>query len=187
MTVCSSLYGAPPAITSKEGEGTTISFAAKLAPVAYAKGDAEVMPPEPVVLVPFDRDDPTPRRCLIIDDQKMNRRFLRAILGKVLPRSTWTIIEAESGEEALSIATKAEPIDLATIDFHMRRLNGAETATQLRALFSSTVCIGVTGNNEAGCAEVRAFHDAGCLDVWGKLPPRQEQITALLFGIAASD
>ena len=179
--VCSALYGASPKIESKEGEGTTISFLAKLAPVEC--GDDEVVSAEQVRPAPcFDYNDPTPRRCLVIDDSKPSRTLLQITLKRVLP-SSWTILEAASGEEAVEMATEAEqPFDLATIDFYMPQMNGAETTAQLKALSPSTVCIGVTGN-AAGSIEVRQLSSAGCVEVWSKPPPPPAQMQGVLFGL----
>ena len=64
-------------------------------------------------------------------------------------------------------AGEEHPIDLVFVDYHMKELTGAETVAQLRALCSSTVCIGVTGSSDGTCAlslEARKFLEAGCLD-----------------------
>ena len=179
--VTTALYGALPKIQSKEGKGTTISFVANLTPVVRAD-DIGVVPPVPAPApAPFNFNETKPRRCLIIDDMKMNRKMLRNVLGKVLlPQSTWTFMEAESGEEAIEMVTEGEqPIDLATVDYHMKDMSGSETVVQLKALCASTVCIGITGNSEG--SEAQGFRDAGCLDVWGKPPPNRQEMAAQLF------
>ena len=161
--VCTALYGAMPTLNSNEGDGTKISFVAELFPVVLVgggDGSVEVLLPEPVALAaPFDFVDTTPRRCLIIYDQRVNRTMLRrSRLSRVLPESTRTFIEARSGEEAVEMAakmaTEGELIDLTFVDYHMKELTGAQTVAQLKVICSSTVCIGSSGT---GNAEVQEF------------------------------
>lgn len=66
-------------------------------------------------------------RILVVDDSK----FMRMLLGDLLSRNGFDVLEAESGEEALQIYRKERP-DLVTLDILMPGRDGIETVGDLR-------------------------------------------------------
>lgn len=66
-------------------------------------------------------------RILVVDDSK----FMRMLLGDLLSRNGFDVLEAESGEEALVIYRKERP-DLVTLDILMPGRDGIETVGDLR-------------------------------------------------------
>lgn len=67
-------------------------------------------------------------RVLIVDDSK----FMRMLLGDLLSRNGFEILEAESGEEAVKVYLAERP-DLVTLDILMPGRDGIETVQDLRA------------------------------------------------------
>lgn len=70
-----------------------------------------------------------PRRVLIVDDSKMQRRILSAQLG----RSGYQVLEAGSAEEALDICLRSEP-DLIISDWMMPGMTGVEFCRAFRKM-----------------------------------------------------
>ena len=66
-------------------------------------------------------------KLLIVDDDSFNRQLVISLLA---PVSTISFVEAEDGEEALSIL-KQKKIDMVLLDLHMPKMDGYET---LRAI-----------------------------------------------------
>ena len=66
-------------------------------------------------------------RVLVVDDSK----FMRMLLGDLLTRSGFEVLEAESGEEAIRICREQRP-DLVTLDILMPGRDGIETLQDLR-------------------------------------------------------
>ena len=67
------------------------------------------------------------RRVLIVDDEQAIRRFLRVTLTS----QAYTIIEAASGQEALSAATTQKP-DIVILDLGLPDIDGVEVTRLLR-------------------------------------------------------
>jgi two-component system, OmpR family, KDP operon response regulator KdpE len=65
-------------------------------------------------------------RILVVDDERSIRRFLKASLG-----SQFVILEAASGEEALSAAASEHP-DLILLDLGLPDMDGVEVTRRLR-------------------------------------------------------
>lgn len=79
----------------------------------------------------------TERLALVVDDNATNRLLAAAILKKL----GWSVSEAESGEQALSLAAKTQ-FRFILLDISMPGLSGEETCTQLRAMPDGrTTCI----------------------------------------------
>ncbi|MEL7026880.1 MAG: SpoIIE family protein phosphatase [Pseudomonadota bacterium] len=79
-----------------------------------------------------DADDPAPegvRMILVVDDSKAQRLTLRKMLEKL----GYSVIEAESGAEALEIADR-QPVDLVLSDWMMPGMSGLELCSAFRAL-----------------------------------------------------
>ncbi len=70
-----------------------------------------------------------PRRVLVVDDSKMQRRILSALLS----RSGYEVLEAGTAEEALDICGRIEP-DFVLSDWMMPGMSGIEFCQQFRAM-----------------------------------------------------
>lgn len=68
------------------------------------------------------------RNALVVDDHPTNRLLASALLRKL----GWTVIEAESGNAALTLAAE-HAFSLVMLDISMPGLSGEDTCTQLRA------------------------------------------------------
>ncbi|MCP4697250.1 MAG: response regulator [Gammaproteobacteria bacterium] len=69
---------------------------------------------------------------LIIDDSRMSRMLVGAIVGEAYPDAK--IIEAGNGKEAL-IKSASANVDFVTIDLNMPGMDGFEIASELRKRF----------------------------------------------------
>lgn len=66
---------------------------------------------------------------LVVDDSRVARMMTRAAVAKLRP--DWDIIEAASGEDALTVIALDQP-DFVLMDVNMPGIGGLETARQLR-------------------------------------------------------
>jgi two-component system cell cycle response regulator DivK len=98
------------------------------------------------------------RKCiLVVEDQEDNRRILRDLFAN----AGYELIEAESGEDALSALATSRP-DLILMDIQLPVMDGYEATRQIRANpdLKSVPIIAVTSYALAGDeAKARA---AGC-------------------------
>lgn len=87
-------------------------------------------------------------RFLIVDDEKMGRKFLKRRFSRLFPEAT--VVEVASGEEALAEAATNQ-YDVITMDHFMAidEMNGEETIRQLRShLKSDALIMGISGNEK---------------------------------------
>ncbi|EFM46765.1 response regulator [Mobiluncus mulieris] len=70
-------------------------------------------------------------KALVVDDS----RAMRKIIGGILRKEGFEILEAADGEEALNLLKNPESgkVDLATIDWNMPVMNGLELVVNIRA------------------------------------------------------
>jgi two-component system cell cycle response regulator DivK len=68
------------------------------------------------------------RRILVVDDQEDNRRILRDLLTN----SSFEVIEAKTGEEAVTLAESSLP-DLILMDIQLPGIDGYEATRQIKA------------------------------------------------------
>jgi CheY-like chemotaxis protein len=66
---------------------------------------------------------------LIVDDSKMSRLMIAKIIADMRPE--WRIVEAASGEEALTMIEQEKP-DLVSMDVNMPGMNGLQAAGHIR-------------------------------------------------------
>ena len=95
-------------------------------------------------------------RILLVDDNPVVRRYLRAILEQ---QESWRVCgEARSGAEALRQVLEAPP-DLILLDYQMPDLNGVDVARQISELFPNIPILMVTLHLSTQLAE--AARNAG--------------------------
>ncbi len=80
---------------------------------------------------------------LLVDDSRVARMMARAAVARLQP--TWAILEAASGEEALSAIALDRP-DFVLMDVNMPGIGGLETARQIRARCSTAAISLLTAN-----------------------------------------
>ena len=66
---------------------------------------------------------------LIVDDSRMSRMLIRAIIADSRPH--WRIVEAVSGDEAVRLADEEAP-DFVSMDVNMPGISGLEAAGRIR-------------------------------------------------------
>lgn len=79
---------------------------------------------------------------LIADDEELERRALRRILGSIDGES-FTILEAANGRQAVEAARDSRP-ELALLDIRMPGVSGIDAARELRSVSPATRCVFVT-------------------------------------------
>jgi two-component system, cell cycle sensor histidine kinase and response regulator CckA len=99
------------------------------------------------------RSDAEPRTILVVDDD-VN---VRTVIGTVLRRQTYDVLEAATGEEALRIANaRGAPIQLVISDLNMPQMGGRVLLDQLRALCPSIRVLLISGEDEPAETTPRA-------------------------------
>ncbi len=83
------------------------------------------------------------KTLLIVDDSKMSRMMIKAIVKEYCP--DWNIIEAGSGEEALTVV-EGKNIDIMTLDLNMPGMDGLTLGIQLQKQYPSAKISLLTAN-----------------------------------------
>jgi len=79
-----------------------------------------------------------PVRVLVVDDQAPFRRAARAVVGATAGFEL--VAEAESGEEAVEVATSLRP-DLVLLDIHMPGIGGIEASRRIAGTADGAVTV----------------------------------------------
>ena len=97
------------------------------------------------------------QKILIVEDNHLNMRLIEMILKA----SSYTLLKATDGEEALDIATREQP-DLVIMDIRLPKVSGLEVAQRLKEdpAFSHIPIIALTAHAMKGDKE-KAI-EAGC-------------------------
>ena len=82
-------------------------------------------------------------RILVVDDDKVMRLLLRAMLE----RQGHSVVEAENGDEGLSYY-RAAPTDLVITDIQMPVMDGLQMIKALRGDFPTAKIIAISGGKE---------------------------------------
>jgi signal transduction histidine kinase len=150
-----------PFFTTKEvGKGTGLGLSTAYGIVVQSGGKIEVestvgigttftvvFPPvaEYVeVEAPVDDDAELPRGCetiLLVDDEDAVREYAR----RTLEACGYTVVEARSGVEALTVARTVERIDVLLTDIIMPQLSGPQLVERYLAKFAAPSVIYMTG------------------------------------------
>ncbi len=67
--------------------------------------------------------------ALVVDDS----RAMRKILGRILERLGFDVVEAGNGQEALDVLTAGQVPELALVDWNMPVMDGLQFVTEVRA------------------------------------------------------
>lgn len=94
-----------------------------------------------------------PRRLLIVDDSKVSRMRIRAFFASHCPQ--WSIQEASSGDEALTMAAEDRP-DFVTMDVNMPGMSGFETAQLMLVRDPDIQVVMLTANIQESSRQVAA-------------------------------
>ncbi len=112
---------------------------------------------------------------LLVDDSRVARMMTRAAIEKLRP--DWTIIEAASGEDALSAITLDRP-DFVLMDVNMPGIGGLETARQLRGRCPKAVISLLTANIQDSIRNQATEMGAGFMSK----PLKEEDLVRFLAG-----
>ena len=152
LAICKGLteaMGGRIGVSSKRGDGASFHFyivaSETAAPLAGMEGPVAGLPPLDGV------------RILVVDDNRMNRELVRAVLGPLGVEVT----EASGGEEALTLVATT-PFDLVLLDFRMPGMDGPETLRRLRVEPGPNMTIPVMAFTAD--SELAAFKERGDFD-----------------------
>lgn len=112
---------------------------------------------------------------LIVDDSRMSRMLIRAII--VDTRPNWRIIEATSGDEAIKLVDEHLP-DFVSMDVNMPGISGLEAAGRIRIRHPDTRIVMCTANIQESTRE--AAKRAG-LEFVAKPITAQSMASAIAF------
>lgn len=101
------------------------------------------------------------KQILVVDDEKM----IRDMLEKAMGREGFTVICAESGEEALGILDDKK-IFVMFLDLKLPGMNGLELCRQIRDINPMAIAYAITGY--ASHFELEDCRDAGFEDYFTK-------------------
>ncbi|MDQ7048180.1 MAG: response regulator [Enterobacterales bacterium] len=83
------------------------------------------------------------KTLMIVDDSRLSRNMIKAFVTATKP--DWNIIEAESGEQALT-NSEGLAVDIVTIDYNMPGMDGITLAAHLKAEFPQAKMALLTAN-----------------------------------------
>lgn len=139
-------------IQSQTGEGSTFTFFLEM-PEGRAENAEDVS-----VQIPEREKTTSPLDVLVIEDNEMNSKVLKAFLDKFGHNATLT----QSGEEALEVL-ESRGFNIIFTDINLTGMNGVETTKRIRALPDArkarTPIIALTGNVTE--EDVKSYREAG--------------------------
>lgn len=150
-------------VESTPGEGSTFSFEITLGTTQAQHTKAALRDPntKDLKLMSVDPNDEkisNPMSILIVEDNEMNQKVLRAFLE----RDHHMLKMADNGGQAIEML-KSNRFDLILMDINMVGMSGIETAEKIRALdneiLAATPIIALTGNVMP--EDINSFFDAG--------------------------
>lgn len=118
--------------------------------------------------------DPMPRILVIDDDEQ-----LRTLLGEILSRAGFEVVEARHGAEGLNLY-RARPTDLVITDLIMPEKEGVETIVELRREFPTARIIAMSGGGRQTASDyLRIASQLGARRTISKPFSRQEILDAV--------
>ncbi len=165
--------------TSEPGTGSTFSITL---PLDSRQGGEKQKPNEidqkGAPQTPDRKPERGQKRILVVEDNKINRKVIRALLGKL----GYEAITEEDGREALTLLEQDDTIDLIFMDMYMPGIDGIETTKRVRELEKREgrdrvpiIALTAAGTNE----EKRDMLAAGC-DQFLPKPIEKETLASLL-------
>ena len=96
----------------------------------------------------------TATTVLVVDDSQVSRMMIRAIIEDRHPE--WTIIEAKSGDEALSKCEQQQNIALMILDYNLPGMDGLTMAGHLKEKYPATPISLLTADIQKGIRDKAA-------------------------------
>ena len=120
---------------------------------------------------------------LIVDDEMVNRM----VLGAYLKDEPYTISEAESGDEALSILLKDESINIILLDVMMPGLSGFDTCKLIRSKFPDRKISIIFSTAKGTCDDMAYAFEIGGNDFVNKPVNKNELQARIRLHAKSSD
>lgn len=120
-----------------------------------------------------------PGKLLIVDDSKVSRMRIRAFFVTHCP--AWDIQEAETGDEAIALASTFQP-DYVTMDVNMPGMSGFEAADLLVLHNPAVRLVMLTANIQESSKKLAAARHIGFV---AKPPTEASMSQALAFLLEA--
>jgi PAS domain S-box-containing protein len=160
---------------SRLGEGTTFDI---LLPSFEGEIERRAPEGEPTVR-------PQPATVLVAEDEP----GIRSLVTRVLTHNGYEVLEAESGEDALSLANKhTDPIHVLVSDVVMGAMSGKELASELQVARPDLLVVLASGNVDASILEglregsatflAKPFRPSEVLEAVAALQSRRRRTTA---------
>jgi PAS domain S-box-containing protein len=158
------LLGGSIHVSSSPGKGTVVTCEI---PVKRIK------PGESVPAVETDSTSENPPLLLIVENEEINRLFLK----KLLSRHTDRLLLAGSGAESVEMVKNHPDIDAILMDIRMPGMDGLEAVKQIRQITPGMKILAVTAYGSTGDRE--ACLESGCDEYIAK-PFHSNELLALL-------
>ncbi len=169
------MLGGKITVKSELGRGSTFSVNVAVSEVGAAAGGTQALIDSSLRQTATDRANwSIDAEILIVDD----RRDIRFLSQKFLSEAGARVSEAEDGEVAIDLVQRAlgsgKPYRLILLDMQMPRMDGYETAQELRRLGFSGPIIALTADAMQG--DMHRCLAAGCNDYLSKPIDRQAML-----------
>jgi two-component system, NtrC family, nitrogen regulation response regulator NtrX len=117
---------------------------------------------------------------LVVDDEKNIRRTLRM----VLETEGYSVLEAESAEQALEVL-QSEPVDLGIFDVRLPGMNGLDLLSKARELWRDLPAIVISGH--ADTPDIVEAMKRGALDFFSKPVDRDRVVVSVRNALSHRD
>ena len=124
-------------IESREGVGTTVKV--------FLPRTSAPRQPEPASAASSGSAESNNQHCILLVDDDHS---VREVTAQMLENLGFTVIAADSGDDALQLLTQGAEVDLLLADFAMPGMNGGELARAVRVRHPELPVVFVTGYAE---------------------------------------